>query len=159
MALVRQKRPEYKLILMTLQNVNMLSKYDLELRLGITMRNVNAYLKLMHEAGEIYIAGYRRDSPHGSPTTMWGYGNLPDAKRPKPKTQAQKAKQYRELNPEAVIREIYRKRAQRYKEKHHEQVDRSVPGTGQAHCKLVKGHNASWCSGSGTEQTGAGDRL
>lgn len=94
-----------------------LSKFDIEARCFISMRNANNYFRVMHEAGEIHIAGYRRDSPHGSPTTLWAYGPGVDAKKPKPKTAAQKSRQYREANPEQVVKEIMRKRAQRYNER------------------------------------------
>ena len=96
-----------------------LSKFDIEARCFISIRNANNYLKLMHEAGEIHIAGYERLSPHGSPTTMWAHGQGVDAKKPKPKSDKQKSREYRARNPEAVIRETMRKRAQRYKEKQH----------------------------------------
>lgn len=117
MTVCRAKHPTRQRIANELKQGKPLSKYDLELRCHLAMRNVNAYLKVMHEAGEIHIAGYRRDSPHGSPTTMWAYGQGVDAKKPRPRTKAEQSRRYRALNPEAVIREINRKRVQRFKEK------------------------------------------
>lgn len=113
----RSQHPTRERIATELRKGVPLSKYTLEARCFVAMRNVNAYLKIMHEAGEIHIAEYRRDTPHGSPTKMWVWGEGKDARKPKPKTMAQKSREYRERNPEAVIRDIMRKRRNRYMEK------------------------------------------
>jgi hypothetical protein len=109
----REDHPNRERIAKELRKGEPLTKFDLELRCFLALRNVNAYLKIMHEAGEIHIHSYRRDSPHGSPTTVWIWGAGTDAKRPKPQTSAAKSRKYRKLNPEAVIREIMRKRRKR----------------------------------------------
>lgn len=113
----REEHPNRERIAKELRKGEPLTKFDLELRCFLSLRNVNAYLKIMREAGEIHIHSYRRDTPHGSPTTVWIWGAGKDAKRPKPLTMAQVARRYRDRNPEAVIREIVRKRKLRYADK------------------------------------------
>lgn len=109
----RAEHPNRDRIAAELRKGAPLTKFDLELRCHLSLRNVNAYLKVMREAGDIHIHGYRRDTPHGPPTTVWAWGAGVDAKKPRPKTCAQIARSYRQRNPEAAIREINRKRRKR----------------------------------------------
>lgn len=113
----RAEHPNRQRIAKELQKGAPLTKFDLELRCFLSMRTVNAYLKVMHEAGDIHIFGYRRDTPHGPPTTVWKWGAGKDAKKPRPRTYAETSRKYRRCNPEAVIREIKRKRVKRYMDK------------------------------------------
>lgn len=109
----RAEHPNRQRIANELRKGAPLTKFDLELRCHLSVRNVNAYLKVMHEAGDIHIHGYRRDTPHGPPTTVWAWGSGVDARKPRPQTQRETSRKYRQRNPEAVIREIKRKRRQR----------------------------------------------
>lgn len=109
----RAEHPNRQRIANELRKGAPLTKFDLELRCHLSVRNVNAYLKVMHEAHDIHIHGYRRDTPHGPPTTVWAWGAGIDAKKPRPQSQRETSRKYRQRNPEAVIREIKRKRRQR----------------------------------------------
>lgn len=109
----RAEHPNRERIAIELRKGQPLTKFDLELRCFIAARNVNAYLKIMHEAGDIHIHSYRRDTPHGCPTTVWVWGSGEDAKKPRPLSKKAAARKYRERNPEAVVREIMRKRRKR----------------------------------------------
>ena len=113
----RAEHPNRERIAKELRKGAPLTKFDLELRCFLALRNVNAYLKIMHEAGDIHIHSYRRDTPHGSPTTVWAWGAGVDAKKPRPLTKREASRRYRQRNPEAVIREIMRKRRKREAER------------------------------------------
>lgn len=115
----RAEHPNRQRIANELRKGAPLTKFDLELRCFLSARNVNAYLKIMHEVGDIHIHSYRRDTPHGSPTTVWAWGAGIDAKKPRPQTKREASRKYRQRNPEAVIREIKRKRRQREKAREH----------------------------------------
>lgn len=113
MSIRREIHPTRQRIAHELQKGIPLSKYDLERRCYVHKRTVNEYLKLMHRAGEIYIAAYHQVTGHGSPSRFWLYGEGEDAKYPKPKTQAQKAKEYRARYPERCIEAMFEKRRMR----------------------------------------------
>lgn len=115
----RAEHPNRERIANELRKGTPLTKFDLELRCFLSLRNVNAYLKVMREAGDIYIHGYRRDTPHGPPTTVWAWGEGIDAKKPRPMTKRETSRRYRRNNPEAVVREIKRKRRHREAEREH----------------------------------------
>lgn len=117
MPLFREFLPNRKLIARELQKGTPLSKYDLSERCGITIRNINAYLKLMHEAGEIHLYAWHVISKYGSPTRFWLYGPGEDAPKPKPKTKAQSAREYRARYPEKVIADNIQKRIKRREER------------------------------------------
>lgn len=48
-----------------------LTQHDIEARVFVSVRNAREYLKILHAAGEIYIAEHRRDSPHGPATPVF----------------------------------------------------------------------------------------
>lgn len=108
----REKHPNRERIAHEMRKGKPLTKYDLELRCLIALRNVNAYLTLMHREHEIHIAGYRRDTPNGPPTKIWAYGPGKDAVAPPPMTPAQRKKR-RKANIEGIIRDTLRKRGKR----------------------------------------------
>ena len=113
MSIRRENHPTRQRIANELQKGVPLSKYDLERRCFVTKRNINEYLKLMHQAGEIHIAAYHQIRGRGSMSRYWLYGSGEDAKYPKRKTQAQKAKEYRARNPEKCIEAMLEKRRMR----------------------------------------------
>lgn len=133
----RAEHPNRQRIANELRKGAPLTKFDLELRCHLSVRNVNAYLKVMHEAGDIHIHGYRRDTPHGPPTTVWAWGTGKDAKKPRPRTYAEIARSYRKRNPEAVIREIKRKRRQRELAREHCNGIRPDVGVGGTRISLL----------------------
>lgn len=126
MSIPRSKHPTRQRIANELQKGVPLSKYDLEERCFLSKRSVNEYLKIMHESGEIHIAAYHQLTGHGTPTRYWLYGSGVDAKYPKPKTQAQKAKEYRARYPERCIELMLEKRRMR-REVANEYNYRTVP--------------------------------
>jgi hypothetical protein len=111
--LPRAEHPTRARIARELQLSSGLSKYDLELRCHLAMNNVNAYLKIMHADKEIYISGYRRDTPHGPATKLWAYGNKKDAPRPKAMTGAERRRKQRQ-DPEVCIKEMMNQRRRRF---------------------------------------------
>jgi len=113
MSIRRENQPTRQRIARELQKGVPLSKHDLEKRCFVAKRNINEYLKIMHEAGEVYIAAYHQITGHGSPSRFWLYGQGEDAKYPRRKSQAQKAKAYRARNPEKCIEDALRKREKR----------------------------------------------
>jgi MarR-like DNA-binding transcriptional regulator SgrR of sgrS sRNA len=111
MSIRREIHPTRQRIARELQKGVPLSKHDLSERCFISCRNANEYLRIMHSDGEIHIAAYHQVSGRGTPSRYWLYGPGIDAKKPKAKPPAQKTREYRERNPEQVLKEINRKRA------------------------------------------------
>jgi hypothetical protein len=93
-----------------------LTKYDLEAKCFVSVRNVNHYLKLMHEAREIYISGYVRLHTVGAATKLWSYGKRKDAAPPRPMTAVEKTRRRRQ-DPEVCIKDMMQKRSARHKKK------------------------------------------
>lgn len=122
MSIRRAIHPTRERIAKELQKGAPLSKYDIEARCFVSTRNANNYLKLMHEAGEIHISAYHQISGHGTPTRYWSYGFGEDVKKPRRKTQSQKAKAYRARHPEKCIDSALAKRAMRRMKKELETV-------------------------------------
>lgn len=97
-----------------LQERGPMTKYQISEVCHVTIRNVNAYLKVLREAKEVYIHDWIRVGTAGGPwTKVWGYGNERNAKRPKPLTAAEKTRKRRQ-DPEVCIQEMMRKRAIRH---------------------------------------------
>lgn len=113
MTIPRERHPTRQRIANELKKGTPLSKYDIEARCFVSTRNANNYLKLMHEAGEIHISAYHQISGHGTPTRYWSYGFGEDAKKPRRKSQSQKAKAYRARHPEKCIESALAKREMR----------------------------------------------
>ena len=77
---------------------------------GIDRKNINIHVRRKLGQG-VYICGWEKYK--NSTAAVYTAGDLPNARRPKPMTAAQKAKAYRERNPGKVVLSIYQKRAAR----------------------------------------------
>lgn len=102
-----------------------MTKYQISETCHLAIRNVNAYLKILREAGEVYIHSWIRVGNAGGPwTRVWGYGKEKDAKRPKPLTAVEKSRKRRQ-DPEVCIQAMMQKRAAR----HHKRMEKLYEST------------------------------
>ena len=70
---------------------------ELAMKIGMSYQNVRQTMRLMHEAGEVFVAGWEKmDICHYVP--VYALGNSPDISKPSPqnKPSAERARQYRE---------------------------------------------------------------
>ncbi|UEP31595.1 hypothetical protein [Burkholderia sp. B21-007] len=51
---------------------------------GVSYRRAHEFCRLMHEAGQIHITGWRKNYRNGPPSPIWAWGEGDDVKRPKP---------------------------------------------------------------------------
>jgi hypothetical protein len=63
-----------------------LTTHEFSERIQCTHRHIWELLKNNHKAKEIHIAHWKRARHNGVWTEVWGYGEGPDAVKPKPKT-------------------------------------------------------------------------
>lgn len=118
MSIKREIHPTRQRILKKLQELGPMTKYQIAEVCFVAPRNINAYLKLMKQDGEVRVQEWIRSGTGGGAwTKVWGLGSERNAHKPKPMTKAEQARKYREENPEAAIEEVIKKRSKRYHEK------------------------------------------
>ncbi len=76
-----------------LQDREAYTKYDIAHELGIHHKTAQSHLRQLWTLELIYICGWDRESTMFIPAYRWG--NKPDVERPKARTGAQKAREYR----------------------------------------------------------------
>lgn len=117
MAIRREIHPTRQRILKKLQELGPMTKYQIAEACFVSFRNVNEYLKLMHEDLEVYIHSWARSGTGGgSWTKVWGYGDGKDARRPRASTPAERSRKRRQ-DPEVAINELMKKRSKRHIER------------------------------------------
>ena len=117
MTIRREIHPTRQRIAKRLQELGAMTKYQIAEVCFVAPRNVNAYLKLMHEDLEVYIHSWIRVGERGgSWTKVWGYGDGKDAKRPRASTPTERARKRRQ-DPEVQIDELMKKRSKRHVER------------------------------------------
>lgn len=79
---------------------------------GIGVNGMHAYLLALKGEKLIHVSGWRRNSP-GSPSPIYMVGNKRNAPKPRPVTNAEKTRKWRDNNPERVIQDIHKKRMAR----------------------------------------------
>lgn len=117
MSMRRSINPTRKRILEKLQTHGPMTKHQIAEMCFVAIRNVNEYLKLMHEDLEVYIHKWVRTGTGGGPwLKVWAAGCEKDARKPKPATAAEKSRKRRQ-DPEIAINELLKKRSQRFAER------------------------------------------
>jgi hypothetical protein len=111
--LPRRQQPSYGRIRELFEAGERLSAHDVEARVFIDVRNAREYLKLLRQDGVIRIVAWRRDSPHGLPTPVFGLADgKRDTPRPKPMTGVEKSRKRRK-DPDVRDGEARKKRCAR----------------------------------------------
>lgn len=77
----RAEQPVRTLILRDLES-GPATPYDLAAAIGIHVRNMRPYVKLMHEAGEIHVCDYERGH-QGPPRRVYAIGQRKDKPQPR----------------------------------------------------------------------------
>ena len=90
------------------------TRHELTGLVHASLPTVQIYLSALLAAKAIHITDWRRNSP-GSPTPVYLAGRGVNKARPKVKSPAERARSYRQRNPERVIADIERLRLARMK--------------------------------------------
>lgn len=139
MSISREVHPTRYRILDRLKVLGPMTKYQIADVCYVSFRNVNNYLKLMHQSREVYVHEYVRSGPvGGSWTKVWAFGDADDAPVPIAQTKAE-ASRKRRADPEVRIDEMMRKRARRFNERMKEQNEKATISGRGVLSKLLPG--------------------
>lgn len=117
MSIRRKVHPTRTRILKALAELGPMTKHQIAETCFVATRNVNEYLNIMYEDLEVYIHSWVRTGTGGGPwMKVWAAGCEKDAKRPRARTPAERARKRRE-DPEVAIDELLQKRAKRFNER------------------------------------------
>lgn len=72
------------------------SQQELAEKCGLSTQTIRLYMKAMHKIKAVHIADWNEDVRGGRTLKVFGLGDKPDAKKPKPKTSTESCRKYRE---------------------------------------------------------------